>query len=190
MQVPQDEQDTVAFLVLHHLALSEVMASRDLSDPATARAVADRVGTIERLKLLAVLTYADISGVNPGAMTPWRLEQLWRVYRVTQHELTRELETDRIQEVPENLASRAAFLKGFPVRYLRTHTAAEIESHVKLYELSRPTGVAVKLEPAGVRGAPQWWPAICRFSSHRWPARSPASVWISSRPKPSRMRAA
>ena len=146
MQVPPDEQDTVAFLVLNHLALSEVMNGRDLSDPDTARALADRVGTIERLKLLAVLTYADISGVNPGAMTPWRLEQLWRVYRMGQHELTRELETDRIQEVPENLAARADFLKGFPVRYLRTHSAAEIESHIKLYELSRPTGVAVKLE--------------------------------------------
>jgi len=79
-------------------------------------------------------------------MTPWRLEQLWRVYRVAQHELTRELETDRIQEVPENLAARADFVKGFPVRYLRTHSAAEILSHVKLYELSRPTGVAVSLE--------------------------------------------
>ena len=149
MQVPPAEQDTVAFLVEHHLALSEVMAGRDLGDPTTARAVADRVGTIERLKSLTILTYADISGVNPGAMTPWRLEQLWRVYRVTQQELTRELETDRIQEVPENLAARAAFLKGFPVRYLRTHTPAEIESHVKLYELSRPTGVAAKLEHTG-----------------------------------------
>jgi [protein-PII] uridylyltransferase len=149
LQVPHEEQDTVGFLVLHHLALSEVMAGRDLGDPATARSVADRVGTIERLKSLTVLTYADISGVNPGAMTPWRLEQLWRVYRVTQQELTRELETDRIQEVPENLADRAAFLKGFPVRYLRTHPPAEIESHVKLYELSRPTGVAAKLEHSG-----------------------------------------
>jgi len=149
MQVPQEEQETVAFLVLHHLALSEVMTGRDLSDPATARALADRVGTIERLKLLAVLTYADISGVNPGAMTPWRLEQLWRVYRVAQQELTRELETDRIQEVPENLAARAEFLKGFPVRYLRTHSPAEIGNHVKLYESSRPTGVAVNLEHTG-----------------------------------------
>ena len=152
MQVPQDDQDTVAFLIAHHLALSEVMTGRDLSDPATARALADRVGTIERLKLLAVLTYADISGVNPSAMTPWRLEQLWSVYRVARQELTRELETDRIQEIPADLkaapeiASRADFIKGFPVRYLRTHSPAEIERHIRLYELSRPTGVAVELK--------------------------------------------
>ncbi len=152
MQVPADEQDTVAFLVLHHLALSEIMMGRDLSDPATARALADRAGTIERLKLLAVLTYADISGVNPGAMTPWRLEQLWRVYRMAQQELTRELETDRIREIPKDLealkavAGHADFIKGFPVRYLRTHPAPEIEDHIRLYELSRPTGVAVDLK--------------------------------------------
>jgi [protein-PII] uridylyltransferase len=146
MQVPQDEQDTIAFLVLHHLALSDVMRGRDLGDPATARAVAERVGTIERLKLLAVMTYADISGVNPDAMTPWRLEQLWRVYRIAQLELTRELETGRIREVPKDLPERAEFIKGFPVRYLRTHSPEEVETHLRLYEQSRPTGVAVQLD--------------------------------------------
>ena len=45
---------------------------------------------------LTLLTYADISSVNPTAMTPWRLEQLWRAYAVTSAELTRELETERI----------------------------------------------------------------------------------------------
>jgi [protein-PII] uridylyltransferase len=44
------------------------------------------------------------------------------------------------------LAARTDFLKGFPIRYLRTHSPTEIDSHIKLYELSRPTGVAVKLE--------------------------------------------
>jgi [protein-PII] uridylyltransferase len=146
MQVPADEQETAAFLVEHHLALSEIMTGRDLSDPATARALAERIGTIERLKLLAVMTFADISGVNPAAMTPWRMEQLWRVYRVAQQELTRELETERIQDIPADLAVRGDFIKGFPVRYLRTHTPAEIESHIRLYEQSRPTGVATELK--------------------------------------------
>ncbi len=149
METPAEERAAVEFLVAHHLALSEIMTARDLGDPATARAIAERVGTIERLKLLTVMTYADISGVNPGAMTPWRLEQLWRVYRIAQQELTRELETERIREVPKDLMpGRAEFIKGFPVRYLRTHAAALIESHLKLYELSRPTGVAVQLERA------------------------------------------
>ena len=150
IHMPAEEQNAVQFLIEHHLDFSEVMTGRDLADPTTARGLADRVGTIEWLKLLTVLTYADISAVNPGAMTPWRLEQLWRVYRVTQHELTRELETERIRELPKELpkelAGRAEFIRGFPVRYLRTHPPAEIEAHAQLYELSRPTGVAVQLD--------------------------------------------
>jgi [protein-PII] uridylyltransferase len=96
-----------------------------------------------------VMTYADISAVNPGAMTPWRLEQLWQAYRVTHQALVRELETDRIAEVPENLPELAAFIKGFPTRYLRTHTTAEIQSHIQLKELSRPTGAAVDIQRQG-----------------------------------------
>jgi [protein-PII] uridylyltransferase len=78
---------------------------------------------------------------------PWRLDQLWRAYSVTQHELMRELETDRIQQVPENLPGNAAFVKGFPQRYLRAHSSTEIEEHLQLFERSRPTGVAIKLDP-------------------------------------------
>ncbi len=104
------------------------------------------MGTIERLKLLALLTYADISALSPDAVSPWRLEQLWRLYQLAQQELTRELETERIQEVPESLSGHASFIKGFPVRYLRAHDIDEIEGHVRLYELSRPTGVAIDLQ--------------------------------------------
>jgi len=145
MQMPADDQSAVEFLIEHHLDLSAVMNSRDLNDPATARVLADGIGTIERLKLLSVMTYADISAVNPGAMTPWRLDRLWQAYRATHQELVRELETDRIRDVPADL-SDPAFIKGFPVRYLRTHTPAEIETHLRLRQLSRPTGVAVQID--------------------------------------------
>src|SRR5260370_15264348 len=94
----------------------------------------DQVGTVERLKLLALMTYADISSVNPTAMTPWRLEQLWRVYAVTSAELTRELETERIHLQPDGAqpnAPRSEFLEGFPTRYLRTHSDAEIDRHME-----------------------------------------------------------
>jgi len=154
IQVPADEQSAVLFLIEHHLDLSAVMSARDLDDPATARMLAERIGTIERLKLLAVMSYVDISAVNPGAMTPWRMEQLWQAYRVTHQELVRELETDRIQDVPEHLSHPATFIKGFPVRYLRTHSPAEIEAHIALWELSRPTGAAARIDRwAGVNRA-------------------------------------
>ena len=146
IRIPVEEQRHVNFLIEHQSDLAEVMSGRDVDDPATARHLAERVGTIERLKLLTVLTYGDLAALSSDAMTPWRLERLWRAYEVTQHELTRELETERIQDVPDNLPGRPAFLKGFPVRYLRAHSPAEIEEHMRLYEESRPTGVAVQLD--------------------------------------------
>jgi [protein-PII] uridylyltransferase len=146
IRVPVEEQRDVNFLIEHQLDLAEVMSGRDVDDPTTARHLAERVGTIERLKLLTVMTYGDLAALSSDAMTPWRLERLWRAYEVTQHELTRELETDRIQEVPDSVPGRPAFLKGFPVRYLRAHSPTEIEEHMRLYEESRPTGVAVQLD--------------------------------------------
>jgi [protein-PII] uridylyltransferase len=144
--MPPDEQSDVEFLIERQSDLAEGMSARDPADPATPRWLAKRIGTIERLRQLAILTYADISSVHSDSMSPWRMDQLWMVHQVTRHELTRELETDRIQEVPRTLPRHAEFIKGFPVRYLRVHQRAEIESHLALYELSRPTGVAVQLE--------------------------------------------
>jgi [protein-PII] uridylyltransferase len=146
LQMPAEDQAAVEFLIEHHLDLSAVMNSRDLYDPATARMLAGRIGTVEQLKLLVVLTYADISAVHPGAMTPWRLEQLARTYRIAHQELLRELKTDRIQEAPEGLGELEPFIRGLPVRYLHTHTAAEIRAHSQLKEMSRPTGVAVQID--------------------------------------------
>lgn len=146
IRVPIEDQRDVIFLIEHQADLADVMSGRDVEDPATARQLAERVGTIERLKLLTVMTYGDLAAVSSDAMTPWRLERLWRAYEVTQHELTRELETERIETVPDNVPGRPAFLKGFPVRYLRAHSPGEIEEHMRLYEESRPTGVAVQLD--------------------------------------------
>ncbi len=151
LRVPQADRETVLFLIRGHLELSAAMQSRDLADPEAVRAVAARVGTVERLKLLTLLTYGDISAVNPEAMTPWRAAQLWQLYLAVYNELTRELENDRIGQEPSTSPARAEFLEGLPTRYLRTHTEVEIERHVALDAVREQHGVAVevrKLESA------------------------------------------
>jgi len=137
--VPQPSQATVNFLIEHHLDLSSVMNSRDLSDAITAEHVARSTGTVERLKLLTLLTWADISAVNPTALSPWRQEQLWRTYLAGYQELTRELATARI-DAPDGPPEMATFLRGLPVRYLRTHSDDEIRAHFDLWQLSRGAG--------------------------------------------------
>jgi [protein-PII] uridylyltransferase len=144
LQMSDIERRIVLFLIEHHLDLSAVMNSRDLGDPATGLELAKRVETLEHLKLLTLMTYADISAVNPEAMTSWRLEQLWRTYLVGHRELTRDLERERIHI--EEKDEKAAFLEGFPTRYLRTHTPEQIRGHMELADKNAQVGLAVSLE--------------------------------------------
>jgi [protein-PII] uridylyltransferase len=153
LAAPETDRATIEFLVEKHLVLSGVMASRDLSDAATGRLLAGQVETIERLKLLTMLTYADISAVNPQAMTPWRLEQLWRTYLLAHEELTRELGTARIHAVGGIEPERAQFLEGLPTRYLRTHSKSEIDGHFALARqlASRPLAIEITHERSTYR---------------------------------------
>jgi [protein-PII] uridylyltransferase len=121
------------------------MFSRDVYDPQTIRDVAHQMGTVERLKVQTLLTYADISAVHPTAMTPWRAEQLWQLYLMVYNELTRELSSERIEAVPAGPPERIAFLEGFPMRYLRTNSEAGIGEHMALEEKSRKRGMAVDI---------------------------------------------
>jgi [protein-PII] uridylyltransferase len=78
------EVDTVAWLVEHHLLMSIIAQSRDLSDPRTIESFAKVVQTMERLKLLLVLTIADIRAVGPGVWTGWKGELLRTLYYETE----------------------------------------------------------------------------------------------------------
>jgi [protein-PII] uridylyltransferase len=140
IRMPQSDCEMVEYLIGRHLDLSSAMQSRDLFDPQTVRELAHQVETVERLKALTLMTYADVSAVNPNVMTPWRAEQLWQLYLIVHGELTRELESERVDTATE------PFLEGFPTRYLRTHAREEIERHIALEVASRKKGVAVELQ--------------------------------------------
>ena len=151
--VPEEDQAAALILIAHHLDLSLIMNGRDLEDPATARLLTSQIETQEDLRRLTLLTYADISAVNSTAMTPWRLEQLWRVYLLGSEQLTRELASNRLHRVERVEALKSCspalseFLEGFPKRYLRTHSAREIERHLELASNSKTQGVALTIEP-------------------------------------------
>ncbi len=144
------ESATVLFLIRRHLDLSTLLQSRNLSDPATARFSAELTSTEERLRLLTLMTLADINAVNPSALTPWRLEQLWRLYRVTQRELSRELSDNLEPETPPVSAEEnpvlAEFLDGLPRRYLFTHSMEQAAAQAKLYALAQEHSAALQIE--------------------------------------------
>lgn len=144
------ESATILFLIQRHLDLSTLLQSRNISDPDTARYSAGITSTEERLRLLTLMTLADINGVNPSALTPWRLEQLWRLYRVTQSELNRELgeslEPEAPPVSPDEDPLLAEFLDGLPKRYLFTHSLEQAAAQAKLYAAAREQSAALRIE--------------------------------------------
>ncbi len=136
-------RETVIQLVADHLLMSEFMTKRDLSEMSVLEDFKRQVKTLERLKLLTLLTYADTVAVNPSAQSNWRKELLWRMYRGIHSIFQRDHGDRRINENTEadclELAAGPAererlrrFLRGFPERYVRTHTAAEVCRHAAL----------------------------------------------------------
>ena len=82
------ETETVAWLVEHHLLMSMTAQTRDLNDRKTILDFAAVVQTLERLKMLLVLTVCDIRGVGPGVWNGWKGQLLRTLYYETELLLT------------------------------------------------------------------------------------------------------
>src|SRR5213594_3839461 len=78
----------VEFLVAHHLTMSHVAQRRDIDDPKTITDFAAAVGDPSRLRMLYLLTYADMRAVGPGVLTPWQARILHELYARTLAALT------------------------------------------------------------------------------------------------------
>jgi [protein-PII] uridylyltransferase len=78
------ETETVAWLIQQHLVMSSIAFTRDINDPKTVRDFANRVQSPERLKLLLVLTVADIRAVGPNTWNGWKGQLLRGLYYETE----------------------------------------------------------------------------------------------------------
>jgi [protein-PII] uridylyltransferase len=151
------DRDTVRYLVASHLEMSAAMR-RDVFDPANVKSFAEKVGVPERLKMLCLMTYADIKAVNPEAMTPWKADNLWQLYIACANYLSRSAD-ERVQkgDYGANLAHLRSlapvagkriniFLEGLPQRYLRIHGATDVLAHAEMAARSGQDGVQLSLK--------------------------------------------
>ena len=138
------ESELLLGLIRNHLEMSAALR-RDIFDTETVRAFAGKVQTPEALRMLTLFTYADINAVHPDALTPWKAENLWRLYLATANYLDRSVDDERVgARVGKELVNRVvsvlpgkrteveAFLEGFPERYLRTRTPEQVRLHFEM----------------------------------------------------------
>lgn len=157
LDVDPKERAEVLFLIANHLELSATLR-RDIFDPATVAAFAEKVGTPERLKMLCLLTYADIKAVNPEALTPWKAENVWQLYIAAENHLNRsadqrvhaDLNDEKLARLrtlaPVTSSKFKEFLEGFPQRYLLVHTAEEVMRHMQMADQLGNDPVQVELK--------------------------------------------
>jgi len=79
----EEEIDMVTFLVHNHLVMEQVAFRRNLNDPETLNNFTLRFPSTKYLDLLYLVTYADLSAVNPAVWTSWKSELLSELYRKT-----------------------------------------------------------------------------------------------------------
>ncbi len=128
------ETETASWLVLHHLAMSNTAFKRDLDDPKTVSDFVAFVQSPERLRLLLILTIADIKAVGPGVWNGWKAGLLRQLYNRAHEEMSGGLPTElRDQRVETAKNALREKLSGW--------AESEVEKHI-------------------VKGYPQYWLAF------------------------------
>ena len=118
------ETELVAWLVEVHLVMSTVAQSRDLSDRKTIENFAAVVQSLERMKLLTILTTADIRAVGPGVWNGWKSQLLRTLYYETEPVLTGGFsEVNRAERVAAAKAEFRAQIGDWPAETLDAYVA-------------------------------------------------------------------
>ncbi len=167
LRLPKEEVDLVGWLVRHHLVMSDFAQKRDIGDPRTVAQFAEIVGTVERLRLLLVLTVADIRAVGPGVWNDWKGQLLRDLYRLTEaalhggrsdegavREHLAELAQAAKQELSQSIGGDAAVLSWFDALedgYWLNHDAEALHWHAREVMAARADKdlphVAVRVQP-------------------------------------------
>jgi [protein-PII] uridylyltransferase len=151
LELDGEARQTIDFLIRNHLKMSRIAFRRDTEEPEVVRQFSSLFSTEEHLKLLVLLTLADVGAVSPDTLTPWKEELLWRLYVDAYNQMTlgygddiidREqalvaaLQANRPGDISE--AEMARFLEGLPRRYLLLFSQDAIYRHVRLSRDIRP----------------------------------------------------
>ena len=155
-----EEREAVIQLIRLHLEMSNALR-RDIFDLENVRGFAEKVGSPQILKMLTLMTFADIKAVNPDALTPWKAENLWQLYMATANFMDRSVDEVRYHSsIDPTLLNRLRsmvpatqhdalrlFLEGLPQRYLQTRLPEQIRNHFLMAARLDEDAVQLDLRP-------------------------------------------
>jgi len=156
------QKNLLVFLVENHLMMSEISQRRDLFEEKLIVTLANRIGAVENLKMLYILTYADIRSVGKEAWNEWKghllRELFFKVLYVLEKGKGGEKEAarlmdQRLSEVKFRIQKRGdpegrlqKLLDSLPYRYLLQMTPDRIERHLALLESQLENPVVCDIE--------------------------------------------
>jgi len=154
--LPSEEGALVEFLVAHHLTMSHIAQRRDIDDPKTIADFAATAADPQRLRMLYLLTWADMRAVGPGVLTPWQATILHELYKRTLTQLTggrsqrpsRTQLADRLRHaVGDEIPAQAvkAHLAMMSERYLATTGVQRMAEHLQMLQALGAAPVVTEL---------------------------------------------
>jgi [protein-PII] uridylyltransferase len=150
-----EETETVSWLVLNHLLVSQTAFKRDIDDPKTILDIAEIVQSPERLRLLLVLTVADMRAVGPKVWNGWKAtllrELYWRVAEVLAGGLS---VPERDVRVARAKQAAAAMLEGLQKEEVDQFLATGYPGYWLSFDPETHARHAALIRDAEARGAP------------------------------------
>lgn len=165
LEVPADEAEIIELLVRRHLLMAHLAFRRNVDDEGIVAGFAREVGSPEILRMLALLTAADVAAVGPGTWTTWKADLLGEL-----HDRTREILAGE-GGVDATARSRAAIERlldgrpaGDPVRVLAERLPAAAIRGVPPARVVEEVGRLRRLSADGVFAIARWQPETATVS--------------------------
>ena len=141
MGISVEENELIGFLISHHLLMVETALRRDLHDEQVILRFTSKMENLYRLKMLYLLTFADIKAVGPEAWTSWKNTLLMELFLKASHFFERDaiagpfLKGDEmVKELQETLSPEiiSEYGEHLPDRYLSCYQPEEIVHHIEM----------------------------------------------------------
>ncbi len=164
MRLNADDAALVEFLVRHHLLMTHTAFRRDLEDEKTIFDFAKIMGNVNNLKMLYLLTFADVKAVGPDVWNPWKASLLGELYVKTLNLLEEvekgEFQREDVRAVLRRIQGRVRrelarehpvarvdhFMDAMPERYFLSTPEDDVPAHFELMEKFTGKGAVTAVE--------------------------------------------